>query len=120
MEYLSGLDVEICYIIDQDYESKDFSPDHTLEMELPPVDSTCITPAHTTSGGGTPPAGENAGHIYLEPAGDEGLDRVRGGLCAGWSLTASFLPPTDKQCRNLPQKENIAKENAKNRQFLSI
>ena len=45
MEYLSGLDMEICYIIDQDYKDKDFSPGYTLEMELPPVDSICITPA---------------------------------------------------------------------------
>lgn len=45
MEYLSHLDVEICYIIDQDYQNKDFSPGYTLEMELPPVDSICITPS---------------------------------------------------------------------------
>ena len=44
-EYLSGLDVEICYIIDQNYTDKDFSPGYTLEMELPPVDSICVTPA---------------------------------------------------------------------------
>ena len=45
MEYLSDLDVEVCYIIDQNYRDKDFSPGYTLEMELPLVDSICITPA---------------------------------------------------------------------------
>ena len=45
MEYLSNLDVEVCYIIDQNYSDKVFSPGYTLEMELPPVDSICITPA---------------------------------------------------------------------------
>lgn len=45
MEYLSRLGVEICYIIDQNYRDKDFSPGYTLEMELPLVDSICITPA---------------------------------------------------------------------------
>lgn len=43
-EYLSRLDVKISYIIDQEYQNKDFSPGYTLEMELPPVDSICITP----------------------------------------------------------------------------
>ncbi len=45
MSYLSKMntDVKIKYVIDQDYQNKDYYPAYSLDMNLPDVDSICIT-----------------------------------------------------------------------------
>lgn len=43
MCYLTELGVEVSYIIDREYQTKDFRPAYSLKMDLPAVDSVCVT-----------------------------------------------------------------------------
>lgn len=43
MCYLAELGITVSYIIDQNYEEKSFRPAYSLDMDLPPADSVCVT-----------------------------------------------------------------------------